>query len=158
MASRTAQEPGYGTAGAPTPGQGNFELRNQLSGLHQTGQVNIVLNLKEVNEIDSAGLGHWYGLSRLSNTGGRLALINLNRAHLKLFLLTKLAIAFEFLGEERDSVNSFSWIAPPKVLRYPRIRSTRRLSQLGPRRTCGCAGVRIWTDGHARNSGPDTHR
>jgi anti-sigma B factor antagonist len=33
--------------------------------------------------------------------------VNLNRAHLELFLLTKLAIAFEFFDDEQDAVNSF---------------------------------------------------
>jgi anti-sigma B factor antagonist len=30
-----------------------------------------------------------------------------NRTHLKLFLLTRLAIAFEFFDDEQDAVNSF---------------------------------------------------
>jgi anti-sigma B factor antagonist len=94
--------------GPLTLGHGNLELRDRLSALHQSGQVNIVLNLKEVSEIDSTGLGILvFGLARLRNAGGRLALIHLNRSHLELFLLTKLAIAFEFFGEERDAVNSF---------------------------------------------------
>jgi anti-sigma B factor antagonist len=42
-----------------------------------------------------------------AQAGGRLALVNLDRAHLELFLLTKLAIAFEFFDDEQDAVNSF---------------------------------------------------
>ena len=34
-------------------------------------------------------------------------LVNVDRAHLELFLLTKLAIAFEFFDDEQDAVNSF---------------------------------------------------
>jgi hypothetical protein len=37
----------------------------------------------------------------------RPALVNLNRVHLELFLLTKLAIAFEFFDDEQDAVNSY---------------------------------------------------
>jgi len=48
-----------------------------------------------------------FGLARLRKSGGRLALANLNRKHLELFLLTKLAIAFEFFDDEQDAVNSF---------------------------------------------------
>jgi len=48
-----------------------------------------------------------FGLARLRKAGGRLALANLNRSHLELFLLTKLAIAFEFFDDEQDAVNSF---------------------------------------------------
>jgi anti-sigma B factor antagonist len=48
-----------------------------------------------------------FGLARLREAGERLALVNPNRAHLELFLLTKLAIAFEFFEDEQDAVNSF---------------------------------------------------
>jgi anti-sigma B factor antagonist len=85
-----------------------LELRDRLPALHQSDKVNIVLNLKDVSEIDSTGLGTLvFGLARLRKSGGRLALANLNRKHLELFLLTKLAIAFEFFEDEQDAVNSF---------------------------------------------------
>jgi anti-sigma B factor antagonist len=94
--------------GALTLGDGDLALRETLAALHQSGKVNIVLNLKEVSDIDSTGLGSLvFGLARLRQAGGRLALLNVNRAHLKLFLLTRLAIAFEFFGDEQDAVNSF---------------------------------------------------
>lgn len=76
--------------------------------LHQSGKVNIILNLKDVSHIDRTGLGALvFGLARLRKAGGRLALANLNRSHLELFLLTKLAIAFEFFDDEQDALNSF---------------------------------------------------
>jgi anti-sigma B factor antagonist len=94
--------------GPLTLGHGDLELRDRLPALHQSGKVNIILNLKEVTDVDSTGLGTLvFGLARLRKAGGRLALLNLNRAHLKLFLLTRLAIAFEFFDEEQDAVDSF---------------------------------------------------
>jgi anti-sigma B factor antagonist len=94
--------------GPLTLGHGDLELRDRLPALRQSGNVNIILNLKEVSEIDSTGLGTLvFGLARLRKAGGRLALVNLNRSHLELFLLTKLAIAFEFFEDEQDAVNSF---------------------------------------------------
>lgn len=94
--------------GPLTLGHGDLELRDRLPALHQSGQVNIILNLKDVSDIDSTGLGTLvFGLARLRKTGGRLALVNLNRSHLELFLLTRLAIAFEFFEDEQDAVNSF---------------------------------------------------
>jgi len=94
--------------GSLTLGDGDLELRDRLPALHQSGKVNIVLNLKDVSEIDSTGLGTLvFGLARLRKAGGRLALLNLNRSHLQLFLLTKLAIAFAFFEDEQDAVNSF---------------------------------------------------
>jgi anti-sigma B factor antagonist len=66
------------------------------------------LHLKDVSAIDSTGLGTLvFGLARLRKAGGRLALVNLNRSQLELFLLTKLSIAFEFFDDAQDAVNSF---------------------------------------------------
>ncbi len=94
--------------GPLTLGRGDLELRDRLAALHESGKVNIVLSLRDVTEIDSTGLGTLvFGLARLCRNGGRLALANVNRSHLKLFLLTRLAIAFEFFDNEQDAVNSF---------------------------------------------------
>lgn len=94
--------------GPLTLGHGDLELRDRLPALHQYGKVNIILNLEDVTEIDSTGLGTLvFGLARLRKAGGRLALVNLNRSHLELFLLTRLAIVFEFFDDEQDAVNSF---------------------------------------------------
>ena len=94
--------------GSLTMGHGDSELRDTLAALHRSGTINIVLNLKAVSHIDSAGLGALvFGLARLRKADGRLALVNLNRTHLELFILTRLALAFEFFADEQDAVNSF---------------------------------------------------
>jgi len=94
--------------GPLTLGHGDLELRDRLHALHQSGKVNIVLNLKDVSHIDSTGLGTLvFGLARLCKAGGGLALVNLNRLHLELFLLTKLVLAFELFDDEQEAVNSF---------------------------------------------------
>jgi len=94
--------------GSLTLGDGDLAVRERLSALHQSGKINIILDLKEVIDIDSTGLGTLvFGLARLRKASGRLALLNVNRTHLKLFLLTRLAIAFEFFDDEQDAVNSF---------------------------------------------------
>ena len=94
--------------GQLTLGPGDSELRDRMVALHQSGKVNIVLNLKEVSDIASTGLGTLvFGLARLRQAGGRLALVNLNQSHLELLQLTKLAIAFEFFDDEQEAVNSF---------------------------------------------------
>ena len=102
--------------GPLTLGHGDLELRDRLPALHQSGKVNIVLNLKDVSEIDSTGLGTLvFGLARLRKAGGRLALVNVDRTHMELFLLTKLAIAFEFFDDEQEAVNSFF---PDRTLKH----------------------------------------
>jgi anti-sigma B factor antagonist len=94
--------------GSLTLGAGDLALRERLAALHQSGKINIILDLKEVIDIDSTGLGTLvFGLAKLRKANGRLALLNVNRTHLKLFLLTRLAIAFEFFADEQDAVNGF---------------------------------------------------
>lgn len=94
--------------GPLTLGHGDLHLRDSLSALIRAGKVKIVLNLKDVSDIDSTGLGTLvFGLARLRKAGGALMLVNPNRSHMELFLLTRLAIAFEFFVDEQDAVNSF---------------------------------------------------
>jgi len=94
--------------GSITSGHGDLELRDRLAALFQSGKVNIVLNLKDVSGIDSTGLGTLvFGLARLRKAGGNLALVNPNKSHMQLFLLTRLAIAFEFFHDEHDAIDSF---------------------------------------------------
>ena len=94
--------------GPLTLGQEDSELRDRLAALCQSGKVNIILNLADVSHIDSTGLGTLvFALARLRKAGGKLALLHVNRTHLKLFLLTKLAIAFEFFSDEHDAIDSF---------------------------------------------------
>jgi anti-sigma B factor antagonist len=101
--------------GPLTLGHGDGELRDRIAALRESGKVNIVLNFKEVSDIDSTGLGTLvFGLAKLRKAGGRLALVNVNQSHVELFLLTKLAMTFEFFGDEQDAVNSFF---PDRVLK-----------------------------------------
>jgi anti-sigma B factor antagonist len=94
--------------GPLTLGQGDLELRDRLHSLYESGKINLILNLKGVGEIDSAGLEALvFGLPGLRQSGGRLALVNLNKAHLELFLLTRVAIAFDLYTDEQEAVNSF---------------------------------------------------
>jgi len=108
--------------GPLTLGEGDSELRDTLSAFDQSGKVNIVLNLKEVSHIDSTGLGTLvFGLAKLRKAGGRLALVNVDKSHLELFLLTKLALAFEFFDDEREAINSFfpdRAVKPFDILRF----------------------------------------
>jgi anti-sigma B factor antagonist len=89
-------------------GEGDSELRAKLLAATQPDQVNVILNLKEVSQIDSTGVDTLVsGLNRLQMDGGRLALVNVDKSRLELSLLTRLALAFEFFDDEHDAVNSF---------------------------------------------------
>src|SRR5690348_5625345 len=76
-------------------------LRHSLELLRLAGKVNIALNLQNVSRIDSTGLGTLvFALVKLRKAGGRLALFNLDSAHLDLLLLTKLVTVFELFADE----------------------------------------------------------
>jgi len=94
--------------GQLTIGDGDIALRDRLTLLGHSGKYRVVLDLSGVDYIDSSGLGTLvFALTRMVKHHGRLALSNVNQAHLKLFLLTKLALAFEFFHDDHDAVNSF---------------------------------------------------
>jgi anti-sigma B factor antagonist len=80
-------------------------LRVQMA---KGGPQNVILNLQQVEYIDSTGLGAmvmcFTGLRRAS---GRLVLLNLNRRQLELLVLTKLSTVFEIFDDEQEAVNSF---------------------------------------------------
>jgi anti-sigma B factor antagonist len=94
--------------GPLTAGRGAAELREALrSGVAQN-RANVVLNLAAVDYIDSTGLGSMVMCyTGLRKAAGRLVLLNLNRRHLELLVLTKLTTVFEIFDDEQQAINSF---------------------------------------------------
>ncbi len=84
------------------------ELRERITRLCETGSRNVLLNMADVDYIDSTGLG---GLvicfTSLKKNGGALKLMNLNRRNIELLVLTKLTTVFDVFDDEQDAVNSF---------------------------------------------------
>jgi anti-sigma B factor antagonist len=83
-------------------------LRVKLRELAAAGHRNFILNLQEVDYIDSTGLGAMVVcFTFVGRLGGKLKLENLNRRNVELLLLTKLTTVFELFNDEQDAVNSF---------------------------------------------------
>ena len=83
-------------------------LREKLKGETAAGQKMVVLNLQDVDYIDSTGLGSLViCYTSLQKAGGALKLVNLNRRNIELLVLTKLTTVFEIFNDEQDAVNSF---------------------------------------------------
>jgi anti-sigma B factor antagonist len=92
--------------GRITVGEEAGVLRDAFSGL--PGAANVILNLRDVESIDSTGLGALVlGFTSLRKRGGRLKLENLNRRNIELLVFTKLTTVFEIFNDEQDAVNSF---------------------------------------------------
>jgi anti-sigma B factor antagonist len=83
-------------------------VREKINQLAAAGHVNLVMDLSDVDYIDSTGLG---GLvicyTSLKKQGGALKLVNLNKRNVELLLLTKLHTVFEVFTDVQDAVNSF---------------------------------------------------
>jgi anti-sigma B factor antagonist len=83
-------------------------LREKVNEEVAAGHSQIILNLKDVDYIDSTGLGIMViCFTSLQKTGGKVKLANLNRRNIELLLLTKLSTVFELFGDEQSAVNSF---------------------------------------------------
>ncbi len=68
----------------------------------------VIINLKEVNYVDSSGLATIVEiLKNLRTYGGKLKLTNLSPKVLGLFEITKLDKLFDIMAGEEEAINSF---------------------------------------------------
>jgi anti-sigma B factor antagonist len=83
-------------------------LRERIRELSDSGSINVILNLKEVDYIDSTGLGGLViSYTTLKKAGGALKVLNLSKRTVELLILTKLSTVFEMFDDEQEAVNSF---------------------------------------------------
>ena len=95
-------------SGKITLGEGSSALRELLRGLVAKGQKKILLNLKDVSYIDSAGIGELVsGFTTLTNAGGTLKLLGLTNRIKDLLQITKLYTVFDVHDDEAHAVRSF---------------------------------------------------
>jgi len=87
---------------------GASDLREKVSAETAAGSLQQLLNLKDVDYIDSTGLGTMViCFMAVQKAGGALKLVNLNRRNLELVLLTKLSTVFQIFNDEQEAINSF---------------------------------------------------
>ena len=93
--------------GRLTLGESNL-IREKVNQLSAAGKVKTVIDLSNVEYIDSTGLGILViCFTSLKKQGGALKLVNPNKRNVELLLLTKLHTVFEVFNEVPDAVNSF---------------------------------------------------
>jgi anti-sigma B factor antagonist len=96
-------------SGKITLGEGGITLREEVRKLVGEGQKKIVLNLAEVNYIDSSGLGELVSsYTSVKNAGGELKLLNLTSKVRDLLVITKLVTVFDVKDDEASAVSSFA--------------------------------------------------
>jgi anti-sigma B factor antagonist len=95
-------------SGEITLGEGSSRLRELLRDLLAKGNNRIVLNLGDVDYIDSSGIGELVsGFNSVRNRGGELKLLHLSRKVQDLLLITKLYTVFDVHSDETTAVRSF---------------------------------------------------
>ena len=96
-------------AGRITLGEGSSALRETLRDLVAKNQNKILLNLADVSYIDSSGIGELVsGYTTVTNTGGSLKLLNLNKRVKDLLQITKLYTVFEVHEDEAAAIRSYA--------------------------------------------------
>jgi anti-sigma B factor antagonist len=95
-------------SGRITLGEGNVILREIVRDLAEKGAKAIVLNLGEVQYIDSSGIGELVKAhTTIRNQGGQLKLTNLNKRVQDLLQLTRLSAVFDIQKDETSAIESF---------------------------------------------------
>ena len=96
-------------AGRITLGEGSGLVRTTIKDLVSAGHKNILLNLKEVTYIDSAGLGELVGAyATVTHQGGTIKLLHPQAKVHDLLQITKLYTVFVAFDDEPEALRSFS--------------------------------------------------
>jgi len=94
--------------GRITLGEGSAVLRETIRELVGKGEKNVVLNLAEVNDIDSSGIGELVSaFTTMRDRGGELKLLNLTSKVKDLLQITKLAAIFDVQKDEAEALAAF---------------------------------------------------
>jgi anti-sigma B factor antagonist len=94
--------------GRITLGEGSVQLRDAVRGLISKGQKCILLNMEEVNYIDSSGLGELVSAyTTAKNQAADLKLLKLTKKVHDLLQLTKLYTVFDIYDDEAHAISSF---------------------------------------------------
>ncbi len=112
MKSNTRQVDGVtivDLSGRITLGEGSVVLRDTVRELIGKGNKKILLNLGDVNYIDSSGIGELVSaFTTVRNQGGELKLLNLTKKVHDLLQITKLYTVFDVKDDETSAVKSFT--------------------------------------------------
>ena len=94
--------------GRITIGDGTIVLRARIQELLKDGDEKFLLNLAQVNYIDSSGLGQLVSsFTAVRKQGGQLKLLNLTHRIQDLMQITKLLTVFDVFEDETEALKSF---------------------------------------------------
>jgi anti-sigma B factor antagonist len=94
-------------SGRITIGEGTLLLRNEIQKLLDAGDAKFLLNLADVDYIDSSGLGELVSsFTTVRNKNGQLKLLNLTRRVRDLLQITKLLTVFDTFDNETEALKT----------------------------------------------------
>jgi anti-sigma B factor antagonist len=95
-------------SGKITLGEGTMAVRNTVRDVLKNGGKKIILNLADVNYIDSSGIGELVSsYTTVTNQGGKLKLLSLTKKIQELLAITKLLTVFSVYDSEQQAISSF---------------------------------------------------
>ena len=95
-------------SGRITLGEGSVQLREAVRDLISKGARNILLNLSDVNYIDSSGLGELVSaFTTAKNQGASVKLLGLTKKVKDVLQLTKLYTVFDIYDDEASGIASY---------------------------------------------------
>jgi anti-sigma B factor antagonist len=98
-------------------GAATSSLREMLAHRIEAGDNRLILNLRDLQAIDSSGAGELIAAHAAAvKAGGALKLLNLSYRTLDLLKITRLYLVFELYASEAAAVRSFQPAAPPSDL------------------------------------------
>jgi anti-sigma B factor antagonist len=95
-------------SGRITLGEGSAAFRDMVRDLASQGHKKLLLNMSDVVWIDASGIAEMVsGFTTVSNCGGKLKLLGLNKQQKDRLKITKLYTVFEIFTNEDEAVRSF---------------------------------------------------
>ncbi len=96
-------------SGRVTLGETASALREMIRQMARAGERQILLNLSDLNYLDSSGMGVMVSsFATINSLGGHLKLTSLSNRVKDLLLITKLYTVFEIFEDESTAVASFA--------------------------------------------------
>ena len=95
--------------GRITLGEGSVTLRDAVRDVLSKGSNHILLNLANVDYIDSSGIGELVSaFTTVKNSGGELKLLQLTKKVHDLLQITKLYTVFDVKDDEASALSAFT--------------------------------------------------
>lgn len=88
--------------------EGDVTFRDRIVALAAAGRRRLIVNLKDVTYIDSAGVGVMVAqMLKVRRAGGDMKLLNLTARSSRVMTITKLLTVFEAFDDEQEAIQSF---------------------------------------------------